>query len=68
LRWLRRRDGRPTKPTAGAKAKAKKRVLSAEGRARIVAATKKRWAAFRKAQKATAKAPAATAAAASSGS
>ncbi len=35
-----------------APAKAPKRTMSAEGRARIVAATKKRWAAFHKAQQA----------------
>jgi hypothetical protein len=46
-------------PAASAKPAAapirKKRRLSAEGRARIIAATKKRWAAVRKAKAAAAK-------------
>jgi hypothetical protein len=38
--------------TKTAAPKPQKRVISAAGRARIVAATKKRWAAYRKAQEA----------------
>jgi len=41
--------GRPAAPAA---ATPKKRRISAAGRARIVAATKRRWAAWRKARKA----------------
>ena len=44
--------GRPAGKKAAGR---KKRVLSAEGRARIIAATKRRWADARKAQKQTAK-------------
>jgi len=40
--------GRPAKKTASAKGK---RTMSAEGRAKIIAGQKKRWAAFRKAKK-----------------
>lgn len=48
-----KRRGRPAGKKTGAVKK--KRVLSPEGRERIIAATKKRWAAVRKAQKQSAK-------------
>jgi len=50
LRWQKARGEAPTKPAA----KKPKRKMSAAGRARIIAATKKRWAAFHAAQKASA--------------
>jgi hypothetical protein len=55
-RWAVYKAEHGTKPAAATKAapKPKKRVISAAGRARIVAATKKRWAAYRKAQEAKA--------------
>ena len=48
-----KKRGRP--PGTKAIAAKKKRVLSPEGRERIIAATKKRWAATRKAEKQAAK-------------
>jgi len=53
-----KRRGRPagsTNKTAAAPAKAPKRVLSAEGKARIAAAQKARWAAQKKSAKSPAK-------------
>jgi hypothetical protein len=57
-RWAKiKGESEPSAPTKPEAPKPKRRI-SKEGMARIIAATKKRWAAIHKAQKAGAKAPA----------